>query len=477
MSQFAFKRTGDADYPRFLKVLLQGPPKSGKTTFITTAPNVVIASCEAGLMSIAHLDVPYVEVDGTDKLQSLEMVLRDDTLRAQAAKKLGMEKIETVAIDTLDAWQEMLKKEILAENRRTQMQQADWGTLKERMATILKRFTTLPVNVIFTVHTSTTQDEESRLIYAPALQGGIKDEIAGYVDFSLLAFRQRETDAKGAAKVKYYLKNEGDLKNPHLGNRAAGRVPEICEPDFATLHKAVFTAIERSAVERKARSEVIREEDAPEAPAQTLSQAVVVEVPEPTGVPADDPQARITATGVTMLTKQYTEHGLVVPEDLKSWNLDKGRKVSRYFTAWKADKVAGKNPTRDDLTGVLEAYEAFAGEMPGVQTGVENLKPSKAAKPEPEEKHAEILPATEPLPEPEPEVTSEPEQTEEGAVALIQETFPGATVISHGVKDDAKCETCSNAIDDKDIANLAVRRFKKALCVKDYKLAVKAAKQ
>jgi hypothetical protein len=139
--------------------------------------------------------------------------------------------------------------------------------------------------------------------------------------------------------------------------------------------------------------------------------------------------------------------------------------------------VAGKNPTRDDLTGVLEAYEAFAGEMPGVQTGVENLKPSKAAKPEPEEKHAEILPATEPLPEPEPEVTSEPEQTEEGAVALIQETFPGATVISHGVKDDAKCETCSNAIDDKDIANLAVRRFKKALCVKDYKLAVKAAKQ
>lgn len=474
-SQFAFKRTGDADYPRYLKVLLQGPPKSGKTTFITTAPNVVIASCEAGLMSIAHLDVPYVEIDGTDKLQSLEMVLRDDTLRAQAAKKLGLEKIETVAVDTLDAWQEMLKKEILAENRRTQMQQADWGTLKERMAAILKRFVTLPVNVIFTVHTTTTQDDESRLIYAPALQGSIKDEIAGYVDFSLLSFRQRETDSQGNAAVKYYLKNEGDLKNPHLGNRAAGRVPEICVPDFEVLHDAVFSAV------KPRPRHVIKGDESPvtalvaqsssQSTATAAAEPVEIQVPtpaKPSGIPADDPSAPINAAGISMLTKSYTEHGLLVPEDLKTWTLEKGRKVATYFTAWKTDKAAGKAATHDDLTAVLEAYEAFAGEMPGVQTGVENLKGQSKS-----EGKRESTPEPE---APAEEVQSADEAAEEAAVALVEEKL-GGTVISHGISPDAKCDTCGGEIDDKDIANLGVRRFKKAFCVKDYKLAVQAAKR
>jgi hypothetical protein len=164
-----------------------------------------------------------------------------------------------------------------------------------------------------------------------------------------------------------------------------------------------------------------------------------------------------------MLTKSYTEHGLNVPEDLKSWDLEKARKVATYFTAWKADKAAGKGATQDDLTSVLEAYEAFAGELQGVQTGVENLKPRKtepkAVKPEPEA----------------PEVQPSDDTVDEAAVTLLQEKL-GATVISHGVVDGAKCEVCGEPIDDKDIANLGIRRFKRALCVMDYKESVKAAK-
>src|SRR3954451_22324670 len=130
MTQFAFQRTGDANYPRTMNILLMGPPKSGKTTFISTMPNVVVADVEAGLMSIAHLNVPYVTVDSIDKLQTLLLVLQDEKLRAQAAKNLGLPTIDSVAIDTTDALQELMKKEILKENRCTQMQRDDWGTLK-----------------------------------------------------------------------------------------------------------------------------------------------------------------------------------------------------------------------------------------------------------------------------------------------------------------------------------------------------------
>lgn len=461
MTQFAIKRTGDADYPRHLKVLVQGPPKSGKTMFISTAPNVVVAACEAGLATIAHLDIPYVSVDSTEKLQNLEMILRDDTLRDHAAKQQGMPKIETVAIDTLDAWQEVLKREILAENRRTQMQQADWGTLKERMSTIMKRFVSLPVNVIFTVHTSTTQDDEQRLIYAPALQGSIKDEIAGYVDYSLLSFRQRETGADGVTRINYYLKCEGDQKNPHLGNRAAGRLPEICAPQFAVLHNAVFSAIPTRTIPMNVIKEV--PDRTPEPVAQSPSQPAPVVTPAPpSGIPEDDPSKPITASGISMLTKEYTAQGLLLPVDLNSWTLGKGWQIAKWFVAWKTDMAAGGSTiTRDDLVEGLKSYDGFAGEMEGVQTGVENLKPGKA-------KSLDNPPQDKPK--------TDDADVEESAMNLLQDQL-GAVVIGHEVAADAKCDVCGDQVDDPDIANLGLRRFKKALCIKDYKQAVAEARQ
>jgi hypothetical protein len=470
MSQFAFKRTGDADYPRHLKVLLQGPPKSGKTTFISTAPNVVVAAAEAGLMSIAHLNVPYIEVDGTDKLQTLHLILSDDSLRVAQAQKLGLPDIETVAIDTLDAWQELLKKEILKENRRTSFQRDDWGTLKERMTTILKAFVALPVNVIFTVHTTTTQDDEQKLVYAPHLQGSIKDDIAGLVDFSLLSFRQRETDVKGQPVIKYYLKNEGDLKNPTLGNRAAGRVPEICDPNFKVLHDAVFTGITRQAATPPVEVTV----DVPSVvPAQSESQPAASPVTRvappvlPTGVPADDSAEPINASGVTMLTKEYTAQGLVVPADLKTWNLGKARNIAKFFMAWKADLAAGKGASRDELLEYLKALEAFDGEMEGVQTGVENLK--KAEKPAPKTEEPVTKPDT-PAEEKKPEPSEA--EVEASAVALI-ETQLGGVLIAQDVAEDSKCAECGEQVDDLDIATLAQRRFRKPLCVKDYKAEIR----
>jgi hypothetical protein len=496
MTQFAFKRTGDADYPRHLKILLQGPPKSGKTTFISTAPNVIVAAVEAGLMSIAHLDVPYVEIDGTDKLQTLQMTLKDDSLRAMAAKNLGLPSIDTVAIDTLDAWQEMLKKEIMKENRRTQMQQADWGTLKERMATIMKAFVALPLNVIFTVHTSTSQDDESRIIQNPALQGGIKDEVAGYVDFSLLAFRDRQVDTNGIPHINYYLKNEGDLKNPSLGNRAAGRVPEICEPSFRILHDAVFKGIVRDTPSQNP-TEITVEEAKPvaqpvatkgvvvanlpepevaaqnlstpspqpaaeQAPPTVLPPVQTPATPEPTGTPLSDEGDPINATGLAVLTKNYLAQGLKLPDDVNTWTLGKARTVAKWFGAVKADKAAGQDVPREDTVAYLEAMEAYAGDLPGVQTGVENVPTPPKPPVEPVE---EVT-----TPEPQADATPTPteDQIESEAIALIEKEL-GGVQIGHNVEPGAKCEVCGNEVDDLDIANLGLTRFKKVLCVADYK--------
>jgi len=504
MAQFAFKRTGDADYPRYLKILLQGPPKSGKTTFLATAPNIVVAAVEAGLMSIAHMDIPYVEIDGTDKLQTLHTVLQDDTMRSKAAKQLGLPQIDTVAIDTLDAWQEMLKKEILKENRRTSMQQADWGTLKERMATILKAFVALPMNVIFTVHTSTTQDDESRLIYAPALQGGIKDEVAGFVDFSLLAFRDRQVDAQGNPKIAYFLKNEGDLKNPSLGNRAAGRVPEISEPKFSTLFDAVFKGIKRDVpsqnpteitvdapkpVAQPQATEGIKIANLPEPEqastgAQNVSTAQAPSAPEPApaaapapapqpteattpGVPLSDDDKPINAGGLQVLTKHYMAHSLALPADIQTWTLGKARMIAKWFVAVKADALAGQVTDRGTIIDYLKAYDAYAGDLPGVQTGVGNVETPPKPPVEPAEEVTTPAPSADATPTPPETGTSEQAQMDE-AVALVKDQL-GGVEIGREVVPGTKCATCGEVVDDVDIANLAMTRFQKPLCVKDYK--------
>lgn len=467
MTQFAFQRTGDANYPRKMKVLVIGPPKSGKTTFISTAPNVVVADVEAGLMSIAHLNIPFVEIDGTDKLQTLLLILSDEKLRKQQAAAMGMPDIETVAIDTTDALQELMKKEILKEQRRTQMQQADWGTLKERMASILKAFCALKgVNVILTCHVDITTDENQRQIYAPLLQGAIKNEIAGYVDFSLMSGRRKETGPDGVSKITYYLKNEGDEKNPHLGNRSQGRVPEECEPNFMTLQTLTFAGINPT---------VITEEPEPTpivvpVPEVTPEVAQSVSTPEPastpvppapTGVPVSDENEPINAAGITMLTKEYAGSNLVKPADLESWTLGKARSVARMFVAWKADMAAGKSD-RNELIEYMKGQDAFAGE---VETPVETPEPPKKATKKVAEPVAKDVPAADTTPTPEAEPTL---PTEEEALATVSEQL-GGVVVGQTINADAKCEACGNTIDDTDIAQLGWNRFHKILCVSDYK--------
>lgn len=450
MTQFMFRRTGDADYPRHLKMMVMGPPKSGKTTFVSTAPNVIVASCEAGLMSIAHKNIGYVDIDEYAKIDTLHQLLRDDAMRKKIAQQVGLPKIETVAIDTLDALQEIIKKEILRENRRTEMQQADWGKLKERMAAILKAFCALPINVIFTVHSDVSQDENNKQIYAPMLQGSIKNDVAGYVDFSLMSMREKQTKPDGTQQIVYFLKNEGDEKNPHLGNRAAGRVPEVCAPDFSTLHKLTFDAISLPKT-----AEIIITEDTGPEPATANSQKVeevVQSLDKPTGVPMDDVEQKINAAGVSMLTKSYRDNGLIIPGDLEQWTLGEGRRIARLFTTVKAEMVAGR-ATKADLVATLGAAGHYEGEGQA-----QTAAPKKIAK-------AKVK-----------TVKPDAEVTESAAIATLQDQV-GAKVIGKEITEGAVCDVCSNPVDDLDIARIGWSRFERVLCVSDYMAIVKAEKE
>lgn len=235
------QRTGSAEFPDKLKVMISGDPKSGKTSLLGTVPNIIVADTEFranNLQSIAHLNVPYVQVDSTMKLNNLRMILANDGYRAQQAQALGMQTIEAVAIDTVDTLQKLMKAERRAENR-GKWDRDDWGWIKEEMIKVVEAYTALPLHVFLLVHTKTEtigKGDDAYQIVLPGLEGSIAREIAGMVGYSLRSFRQEVVKPDGSKQMTYLLQTEGDETYGYLGNRAAGSLPTVIEPTFQTIY-------------------------------------------------------------------------------------------------------------------------------------------------------------------------------------------------------------------------------------------------
>ena len=399
MSDSLFRRTGGPDFPDKLKVLVSGSPKSGKTTLLGTVPNIVIADTEPhanNLQSVAHLNLPYVTVNGTSDLRHLQMVLAQDALRDQAAQSLGMQKIEAVAIDTLDTLQKIMKRERMAEQRSTKFLRDDWGWLKEEMVSIVQAFTSLPLHVFFMVHTKTKDigsEDNPKTVVLPGLEGAIADEIAGMVGYSLLSFRKQEIRPDGSPFTKYWLRAEGDETYEFLGNRAAGSLPDVIEPDFASIYQAAMNArkaaaqlqiqapVKMPAQQAPAQQAPAQQAPAPQPATQSATQSPAGEVMAQDSGPmsppveqqaqpaqATGPQAQprhdgdepVSAAALTHLKRIYDSCQLQFPESkLRQITLGDARDLARMWAAIQQDHAEGKsdkNPV-EDMTEYLAAME------------------------------------------------------------------------------------------------------------------------
>lgn len=362
---FEFKRTGDDDYPRLIKAVVQGSPKSGKTTFLSTFPNIVVADVEheqGGLMSIAHKNVPYVAIDSSTTLRTLKTILGDDGLRAKAAKQLGMEKIESVGIDTLDEYQRILKAERLAKTKQREFKRDDWGWLLEEMRAIINGFVALPVNVVFTVHTKLQVIDEDTSIMVPALQGAIGDELPGMVGFALETTKRKAIDAKGNSFTQYALQAEGDEKSPHLGNRAGGRLPRMIEPDFAILHAAVYKGLELAKTS-SVTFEDNGDDETPQVETPVEVQAAPEDMSEPPptapGAPKEDTEEPISKGALQHLQGMYQEFGQVLPPSAGEWSMGKGRDIARYVVAVKTDMRSGQLDKEQATAKIVEGLQGM----------------------------------------------------------------------------------------------------------------------
>lgn len=241
------KRTGAADYGRFIKMLLVGPPGSGKTTFASSFPNPLIAAAEPGLMAVADLDVPYVDIERERDLLEVKQALSQD---AKVREKTFGFPVDSLIVDTFDEVQRLLMRERLAKSNNSAMQQQDWGWLLERQQSMVSGLRNLPLHVVLTCHMKTQHDEESGASwFAPSLSGGFADQIGEYVDIVgvMVEEQEKKVEGKNVETVTHHFVRTGKTpKYPFVKDRS-GELPDRLQFDrlggFDALEDLVFAKL------------------------------------------------------------------------------------------------------------------------------------------------------------------------------------------------------------------------------------------
>jgi hypothetical protein len=169
------------------------------TRWASYFPKPIYADCEGGLASVADRRVPYVTINNsTDMADFLNHVKMDG--RFPEDKRT----VQTVVIDTLDAYQRKLKNEWLEVNKKESFSGWEaWGFLDQKMGLLLTKLLNLDVNIVVAAHykdkVTRDDDKESHELMLQ-LSGDIKD--TAYNDFDLVGWMGTYWEAVAGERVQ-----------------------------------------------------------------------------------------------------------------------------------------------------------------------------------------------------------------------------------------------------------------------------------
>ena len=165
-----------------VKVLVYGGAGSGKTTLIGTLPEPIIISAEAGLLSLADLDIPYIEV--TDMASLKEAYSFVTSAEATGFKSVAVDSISEIAEVVLNA-----------EKKATKDPRQAYGALQEQMTDLVRAFRDISgKNVYMSAKMEKTQDESGRILYGPSMPGNKLSQMLPYFFDEVLALRVEKDD-------------------------------------------------------------------------------------------------------------------------------------------------------------------------------------------------------------------------------------------------------------------------------------------
>jgi len=169
-----------------VKILVHGQSGVGKTTLIGTLPNPVVISAEGGLLALADLEIPYLNVTNMTELnEAYEWLLNSKEA----------DQFQSVAIDSISEIAEVV---LNTEKKLTKDPRQAYGALQEQMTDLIRAFRDLPKkHVYMSAKTEKATDENGRILYSPSMPGNKLGQMLPYFFDEVLALRV-ERDADGA---------------------------------------------------------------------------------------------------------------------------------------------------------------------------------------------------------------------------------------------------------------------------------------
>lgn len=218
----ALKRTKNAAADG-VKVLVYGQAGAGKTTALATAPKPIILSAEAGLLSLAHVDVPYIECTSMSAIGEAYEWLT-------SSKEAG--EYQTVCLDSLSEIAEVVLSE---ERAKTKDPRQAYGAMADQMASLVRMFRDLPGrNVIMTAKLEKTQDQEGKLLWGPSMPGSKTGQALPYFFDEVLAL-QVHKDEEGNSQRAFLTTTDGLW----VAKDRSGKLETWEAPDFGAIFQKI----------------------------------------------------------------------------------------------------------------------------------------------------------------------------------------------------------------------------------------------
>ena len=168
-----------------VKVLVYGQAGSGKTTLIRTAPSPLILSAEAGLLSLAGTDIPYVEIHSLAELSEVG---------AWIAQNQEATQYRTICLDSISEIAEVCLSEAKATLKDGR---AAYGEMADQMSKVIRAYRDLPGrNVYFTAKMDKSESDTGARLFAPSMPGKTLTQQLPYFFDEMLALRL-VSDAEG----------------------------------------------------------------------------------------------------------------------------------------------------------------------------------------------------------------------------------------------------------------------------------------
>ena len=143
-----------------IKILVHGQAGIGKTCLCASLPNPIILSVESGLLSLADVDIPVIEIKTIDDLAEAYDWLAESEEGRQ---------YKSVCLDSVSEIAEVV---LSNEKGKEKDPRKAYGNMQEIMAELMRNFRDLPErNVYFSAKQERVQDENGRILYGPSMPG------------------------------------------------------------------------------------------------------------------------------------------------------------------------------------------------------------------------------------------------------------------------------------------------------------------